>query len=181
MPKKPVNLDSPPSTHPFIWCLAVICTVVTLAVIVAGIVVFVGYLVIRPTVPFVKVTYAHLDQFDFDQTGLLTTKLTVVINAENDNQKAYATFSDFNAGGVRRGEERVAAVEVSGGGESDTVEPTSDDVCDVVSVARRDPVRAQRPLEGAVARGPTRIGPIPLQHAMPAPLSKGRKLFFIPL
>ncbi|KAL8159333.1 hypothetical protein V2J09_000870, partial [Rumex salicifolius] len=96
MLKKPVSIASPPRTHLLIWCVAVICMVLTVAVIVTGITVFVGYLVIKPRVPLVRVAYAHLDMFSFDQDGVLTTKLTLVISAENDNMKARASFSDFS-------------------------------------------------------------------------------------
>ncbi|KAL8138825.1 hypothetical protein V2J09_004826 [Rumex salicifolius] len=95
MSKKFVKLKSPSGTHPLIWCVAVACAVTTVAVIMTGMVVFIGYLVIRPKVPFVSVAYAELDTFKFDRSGMLTTKLTVVIKAENDNIKAHARFSDF--------------------------------------------------------------------------------------
>ncbi|KAK2987686.1 hypothetical protein RJ640_015028 [Escallonia rubra] len=64
------------------------------AVIVTGIVVFVGYLAVRPKVPFISVSYAHLDRFDYDQAGILAVQLTIVVKAENDNAKAHAYFYD---------------------------------------------------------------------------------------
>ncbi|GAB2212247.1 hypothetical protein Droror1_Dr00025598 [Drosera rotundifolia] len=82
-------------THPLIWCAALICTVFMIIVIITGIVVFVGYLVLCPSVPFVRVIYAHLDDFSFDDAGVLTTAFTMVIRAENDNVKVHASFSDL--------------------------------------------------------------------------------------
>ncbi|XP_021835987.1 NDR1/HIN1-like protein 12 [Spinacia oleracea] len=82
-------------THPLIWCAAIICMFCTIIVIITGIVVFVGYLVIRPKIPFVSVMYAHLDKFDFSQAGVLNTEMNIVFKAENDNRQANASFSEF--------------------------------------------------------------------------------------
>ncbi|KAL6180880.1 hypothetical protein ACLB2K_047539 [Fragaria x ananassa] len=83
-------------THPLVWLAAIICTIVSIAVIIAGIVVFAGYMVIHPRVPFIKVTQAHLDKFHNDPTSLLETAITIVVRAENDNTKAHASFSDLS-------------------------------------------------------------------------------------
>lgn len=79
-------------TNPFIWCAAILCALLTVAVIITGIVIFVGYIVIKPKVPQMIVTSAQLDRLDFDQAGILTVKTTIFIKAENDNAKAHATF-----------------------------------------------------------------------------------------
>ncbi|KAG5524548.1 hypothetical protein RHGRI_031269 [Rhododendron griersonianum] len=81
-------------TNPLIWLVAIICTVIAIAVIIAGIVVFIGYIAIRPKVPFISVTYTHLDAFDYDRSGLLTTQVTIVIKWENENTRAHASFYD---------------------------------------------------------------------------------------
>ncbi|XP_059444361.1 uncharacterized protein LOC132176233 [Corylus avellana] len=81
-------------THPLIWILAIICTVLSTAVIIAGVIVFVGYLAIHPRVPFISVTSAHLDNIQYDQNGLLETQVAIYIRAENDNAKAHSSFSD---------------------------------------------------------------------------------------
>ncbi|PIA31170.1 hypothetical protein AQUCO_05200045v1 [Aquilegia coerulea] len=93
MPK--LNLD-PKRTHPLVWCAAIICTIIAVAVIIAGLVVFIGYMIIHPTVPFITITYAHLDNFNYDQVGQMDIQITVVVKAENDNAKAHATFSDLS-------------------------------------------------------------------------------------
>ncbi|GMQ03833.1 hypothetical protein CsSME_00049482 [Camellia sinensis var. sinensis] len=81
-------------TSPFIWFVAVLCTVITVAVIIAGIIVFAGYIAIRPRIPFISVTYSHLDLFEYSQAGVLTTKVSITIKWENDNAKAHASFYD---------------------------------------------------------------------------------------
>lgn len=89
------NLD-PKRTHPLVWFLAIICTIVAVAVIIAGLVIFIGYMIIRPTVPFITVRYAHMDKLDYDQTGTMDTQISLVIEAENGNARAHASFSDMS-------------------------------------------------------------------------------------
>ncbi|GAV90721.1 hypothetical protein CFOL_v3_34125 [Cephalotus follicularis] len=82
------------TTHPLIWCAALICTVISVAVIITGMVVFVGYLVIHPRVPVIGVVDAHLDDISYTEAGLLEIQIVIKIRAENDNEKAHASFSD---------------------------------------------------------------------------------------
>ncbi|XWS62287.1 hypothetical protein CRYUN_Cryun07bG0197300 [Craigia yunnanensis] len=79
-------------TYPLVWCAAIVCTILTLAVIIAGIVTFIGYLVIHPRVPYVSVVNAHLDRIRIDYAGILEIQVTVVIRAQNGNKKAHASF-----------------------------------------------------------------------------------------
>lgn len=81
-------------TNPLVWCAAIICTVLTLAVIIAGIVTFIGYLVIHPRVPYVSVIGAHLDRINFDYAGVLEIQVTIVIRAQNGNEMAHASFKN---------------------------------------------------------------------------------------
>ncbi|XWS49376.1 hypothetical protein CRYUN_Cryun13aG0158400 [Craigia yunnanensis] len=80
-------------TSPLVWCAAIVCTILTLAVIIAGIVTFIGYLVIHPRVPYVSVLYAHLDRIRIDYASVLEIQVTVVIRAQNGNKKAHSSFS----------------------------------------------------------------------------------------
>ncbi|MCD7462041.1 hypothetical protein HAX54_047652 [Datura stramonium] len=79
-------------TNPLIWCVAILCTLITLAVIIAVLVVLVGYMIVKPKVPQMSVTSANLDTFAYDMSNLLSIKVSIVINAENDNAKAHASF-----------------------------------------------------------------------------------------
>ncbi|KAK6782789.1 hypothetical protein RDI58_020585 [Solanum bulbocastanum] len=79
-------------TNPLIWCAAIICTLLTIAVIITGMIVFIGYMVIRPKVPQMSVVSAHLDKFSYDMASVLVVKVSIVIKAENDNSKARANF-----------------------------------------------------------------------------------------
>lgn len=59
-------------------------------------VVFIGYLAIQPKVPFVSVTYAHVDKFEYiTQSSVLNTEISIVFKAQNDNAKAHVSFSEF--------------------------------------------------------------------------------------
>ncbi|KAF9624905.1 hypothetical protein IFM89_015527 [Coptis chinensis] len=90
-----INLD-PKRTHPLVWITAIICTIISVAVIIAGLVIFIGYMIIRPTVPFISVAYANLDNLQYDRAGHMDAQMTLLIKAENDNGKAHATFSDLS-------------------------------------------------------------------------------------
>lgn len=65
-----------------------------MAVIITGIAVFIGYLAIRPKIPQITVKSAQLDLVDYDQAGILTVRVIIIIKAENDNEKAHASFYD---------------------------------------------------------------------------------------
>lgn len=82
-----------PRTNPLVWCAAIVCTILTLAVIIAGIVIFIGYLVIHPRVPYVSVINGSLDRIKVDYAGVLEIQVTIVIRAQNGNEKAHASFS----------------------------------------------------------------------------------------
>ncbi|KAK4374260.1 hypothetical protein RND71_004937 [Anisodus tanguticus] len=79
-------------TNPLIWCVAILCTFITLAVIITGLVVFIGYMIVRPKVPQMYVARANVDTFAYDMSNLLTIKVSIMINAENDNAKGHASF-----------------------------------------------------------------------------------------
>ncbi|CAI0410301.1 unnamed protein product [Linum tenue] len=92
MPKK---LTAQRRTHPLWWCAALLCMILTVAIIFGGIAVFIGYLVIHPRVPILSVIDAHLDLFQYDYAGTLVTQVSVVVRSENDNLKAHSSFSDL--------------------------------------------------------------------------------------
>lgn len=83
---------SKPDTNPISWCVGIFCWLLLAAVSIAGILVFVGYIVIRPKVPQISVASAQLDNLYFDQISMLTVQVSVVIKAENDNDKAHSRF-----------------------------------------------------------------------------------------
>ncbi|KAI3821880.1 hypothetical protein L1987_09455 [Smallanthus sonchifolius] len=93
MPKPPV-LGCQRRTNPFVWCFAIVCSVIATTVIIGGVVVFSGYLVIRPKMRLLSVQASRLDNIYYNRAGVLAVKLTILIRAENHNQKAHASFYD---------------------------------------------------------------------------------------
>ncbi|KAK1408092.1 hypothetical protein QVD17_39725 [Tagetes erecta] len=91
---KPPVLGRQRRTNPFVWCFAIVCSFIATTVIIAGIVIFSGYLIVRPKMPLLSVRASRLDHIYYDRTGVLALKLTIVIRAENHNQKAHASFYD---------------------------------------------------------------------------------------
>ncbi|XP_027348003.1 NDR1/HIN1-like protein 12 [Abrus precatorius] len=91
--KRKFALGTHGGTRPLVWLVAIICTILAVAVIVAGIVVFIGYIVIHPRMPIISVTNAHLDFLKNDYAGLFQIQLNIVVTAKNGNAKAHATFS----------------------------------------------------------------------------------------
>ncbi|KAL7122477.1 hypothetical protein ACP275_01G048200 [Erythranthe tilingii] len=100
----PKQVLGPRRTNPLIWLAAIICAAIAVVVIVAGIVVFVGYVTIKPKVPQISVSQAQLDTVYFDQSSLLTVQITIVIRAENDNARARASFYDTSFALAFRGQ-----------------------------------------------------------------------------
>ncbi|XP_012475517.1 uncharacterized protein LOC105791821 [Gossypium raimondii] len=93
-PKSKFSTSRERATNPLVWCGAIICTILTIAVIIGGIVTFIGYLVIHPRVLYVSVMDAHLDHIQIDYEGILEIQVTILIRAQNGNEKAHASFSD---------------------------------------------------------------------------------------
>ncbi|GAA0174810.1 hypothetical protein LIER_28124 [Lithospermum erythrorhizon] len=96
MPK----LDHPPRrpTHPVIWCICATCGFLAMLVVITGAVLFTSYMVIHPHVPQLSVGFAKLDHFEFDQMSFLIVRVIIILKAENDNEKATASFyeTEFN-------------------------------------------------------------------------------------
>lgn len=82
-------------THPLVWAIAIVCTVLAIAVIITGIVVLAVYIIYKPKAPYIEVAYAHLDKLLYDQFGLLEIGMVLTLEAENRNRRAHASFSDL--------------------------------------------------------------------------------------
>ncbi|KAG5229429.1 hypothetical protein OIU77_024108 [Salix suchowensis] len=93
---KPLVSTPPPRTHFLWWLAAILCTILTVAIIIAGIVIFIGYMVIHPRVPVISVVDAYLPHFNYDEAGVLVMQVNILVRSKNDNRKAHARFSNFN-------------------------------------------------------------------------------------
>ncbi|GLT73930.1 hypothetical protein SLA2020_457580 [Shorea laevis] len=83
-------------THFLVWVAAILCAIIATCVIIAGVVTFIGYLVIHPRIPDVSVVGASLDTFRFDSAGVLVIQATIVMRAHNGNEKAHARFYNWH-------------------------------------------------------------------------------------
>lgn len=83
-------------TSCIVWTAAIFCAILATAVIIAGLVVLIIYLIYQPKSPYIRMGTAQLLRLEYDQAGTLTTELEITIFAENDNLKTDATFSDLN-------------------------------------------------------------------------------------
>ncbi|RAL53173.1 hypothetical protein DM860_006845 [Cuscuta australis] len=90
MPKPVVGPER--RTNPLVWCFALVCSFITVAVIVTGIVIFIAYMVVKPRVPQMSVARAHLERISYDAASVLTLKAAIVIRAENHNARAHSSF-----------------------------------------------------------------------------------------
>lgn len=83
-------------TSPLVWFAAILCAILAVLVIVAGVVVLSIYLTYRPKTPHIRVGSTHLDGLGYDRSGLLQVLLTIDMEAVNENAKTVAAFSDAN-------------------------------------------------------------------------------------
>jgi hypothetical protein len=80
-----------------VWVLVILCTLLAIAVIVAGATVFAVYLLYKPKMPYLLVSDARLERLEYGQSGtILDLQLALTILAENTNSKTDATFSGVN-------------------------------------------------------------------------------------
>ncbi|KAJ4773033.1 proline-rich receptor-like kinase [Rhynchospora pubera] len=79
-------------TSCLIWTAAIFCAIIATAVIIAGLVILVIYLIYQPKSPYLKMGNAQLIHLYYDQAGTLDTELQITIMAENDNTKTDAAF-----------------------------------------------------------------------------------------
>ncbi|CAH2062700.1 unnamed protein product [Thlaspi arvense] len=178
----------PRRTSFFIWFIAVLCTVITIAVIITGLVIFVGYLIVRPKMPSITVTYTHLDVFDYDQAGLLTTESETTgdnIPEVGERQRESACellrlglrpeplrHGDCEAGGaaVRGQEEQLRRVPLPGRVVTNSTRSRADGHGRLQPQAGQGNVRPQRHGKDAVAGLASRIGQVYAPPELPAPL-----------
>ncbi|CAN6486298.1 unnamed protein product [Victoria cruziana] len=95
-PQRMPKLHEDKRTSPFIWLIAIICSMIAAAVIIAGVIILFVYVVFKPKVPVLNITYVHLDRLDYSQNQQLGVQMSLVLDAENGNSKAKVTFSDLS-------------------------------------------------------------------------------------
>ncbi|CAL4982218.1 unnamed protein product [Urochloa decumbens] len=80
-----------------VWAMVVLCTVLAIGVIIAGVAVFAVYIFFKPKMPYLVVSDARLVLLQYDQGGTIQSlQMSITIRAENNNSKADATFSSVD-------------------------------------------------------------------------------------
>ncbi|KAL6840852.1 hypothetical protein ACP4OV_029378 [Aristida adscensionis] len=78
------------------WAVAVVFTVLAIAVLLAAVAVLVVVLLLQPRSPYIAVRSATLDALAYDQQGTLDdVALSVAVEARNGNARSPASFSDL--------------------------------------------------------------------------------------
>lgn len=76
------------------WCVAVVFTVLAVAVLLGAVAILFVVLLLQPRQPYFAVTSAHLDTLAYDQQGALDdVQLQAVVEARNGNAHASARFA----------------------------------------------------------------------------------------
>ncbi|RCV37310.1 hypothetical protein SETIT_8G052500v2 [Setaria italica] len=79
------------------WAMVILCTVLAIGVIVAGVAVFAVYIFFKPKMPCLVVSDAHLVLLQYDQGGTVQNlQMSITVRAENNNSKADAAFSSID-------------------------------------------------------------------------------------
>ncbi|KAG6473263.1 NDR1/HIN1-like protein 13 [Zingiber officinale] len=94
-PRKSQLLPPHRRTSPLIWCAAIICVVLTLLLILAGIVTLVVFLVIKPRSPSVDLTAASLNSIYLDSLAYLNGDVSFLVNFSNSNRRIDVAFQSL--------------------------------------------------------------------------------------
>ncbi|CAN6448233.1 unnamed protein product [Victoria cruziana] len=85
-------LPPPRRTNPIIWCIAVLCLILAVFIVIAAIFTLVLFLAIRPRLPSIDIPSATLDSLYLDPPDLLNGDLTLVLNISNPNSRIDIRF-----------------------------------------------------------------------------------------
>eukprot|EP01018_Ginkgo_biloba_P039031 Gb_40502 [translate_table: standard] len=85
-------LPPPPRTNIMIWCCAIGCSIFAVLVILAGLIVLIGYLAFHPRLPGFYVSNASLNSLLIDSNFLLSSDMTIYLTAHNPNTKIHLYY-----------------------------------------------------------------------------------------
>jgi hypothetical protein len=90
-------LPRPARTNIFIWCTALICSVVVIAIILAGLAVLICYLLFHPKLPTLNITEAILNRIVLDpSTRLLNAEMVALLRFNNPNDRVDVRYEYIN-------------------------------------------------------------------------------------
>lgn len=90
--RKPILLKPPRRTNPIIWCGAFLCILFSIIVILAGIVVLIIFLAVKPKHPLFDTTTVSLNSIYLDSPEYLNGDFTFLANFSNPNRKIDIRF-----------------------------------------------------------------------------------------
>lgn len=90
-------LPRPPRTNIFVWCAAWICSLVVFAIILAGLVVLIGYLLFHPKLPTVAIQEAILKRILLDpSTHFMNAEMVALLKFTNPNARVDVKYEYLN-------------------------------------------------------------------------------------
>ncbi|GMH25469.1 hypothetical protein Nepgr_027312 [Nepenthes gracilis] len=88
----PIIGHQPRRTHPLVWCVAVICLLFSLVIILSGVATLTIFLVIKPRYPSFDIPNASLSAIYFDSPEYFNGDFTLLANFTNPNNKIDLKF-----------------------------------------------------------------------------------------
>lgn len=90
-------LPRPRRTNICIWCTALMCSLIVIAIILSGLAVLIGYLLFHPKLPSWDVTKASLNYIALDTTTFLyNSKMVALLSVNNHNDRVDVRYEYIN-------------------------------------------------------------------------------------
>ncbi|KAL8111726.1 hypothetical protein AgCh_019438 [Apium graveolens] len=86
------RIPPPRKTKPFTWCIAILCAIFWVIIILVGLIVLIIYLLYHPKSPKFDVAGATLNAAYLDMGYLLNADVTILANFTNPNKKVNVNF-----------------------------------------------------------------------------------------
>lgn len=90
-------LPRPSRTNIFIWCIALLCSLAIIALILAGLTVLIAYLLFHPKLPTLDITEATLSRIMLDpSTRLINAEMVALLKFTNPNDRIDVRYEYIN-------------------------------------------------------------------------------------
>lgn len=90
-------LPAPRKTNPCIWCIALMCSLIAIAIILSGLAVLTAYLLFHPKLPKLDITKASLNRVTLDPTTFLyNSEMVALITVTNPNGRVDIRYEYIN-------------------------------------------------------------------------------------
>ncbi|CAN6485576.1 unnamed protein product [Victoria cruziana] len=85
-------LRPPRRTNALVWCFAIFCSIFSLLLILAGVIILIVFLAVKPEHPTFDIANANLNSIYIDSPSLLNGELFILANFTNPNQRINVGF-----------------------------------------------------------------------------------------